>query len=103
MPIVPQNSRVVWSEGMFLQPQHFQQQERYWQSWVESRYAGATPYQWGFLKLTLDESQLALGKVALASCEGVMPDGTPFVLPGNDALPMPLDIPDGTHDVRIVL
>jgi type VI secretion system protein ImpJ len=88
---------------MFLQPQHFQQQERHWQSWVEGRCAGGAPYQWGFLALSLDESQLALGKVALAACQGVMPDGTPFLLPANDALPAPLDIPDGTHDARVVL
>lgn len=100
---MPQNSRVVWSEGMFLQPQHFQQQERFWQSWIEGRCAGAMPYQWGFLKLSLDESLLALGKVGLASCEGVMPDGTPFALPFSEPSPAPLAIPDGTHDARIVL
>ncbi len=29
------NNRVVWSEGMFLRPQHFQQQDRYIETLVE--------------------------------------------------------------------
>jgi type VI secretion system protein ImpJ len=24
-----ENNRIVWSEGLFLRPQHFQQQERF--------------------------------------------------------------------------
>ena len=31
------NNRVIWSEGLFLQPQHFQQQERYVERFVEAR------------------------------------------------------------------
>ena len=31
------HNRVVWSEGLFLQPQHFQQQDRYFERYVETR------------------------------------------------------------------
>jgi type VI secretion system protein ImpJ len=27
-------NRVVWSEGLFLRPQHFQQQERYLEAFI---------------------------------------------------------------------
>ena len=30
-------NKVVWSEGLFLQPQHFQQQDRYFERYVETR------------------------------------------------------------------
>ena len=30
------HNRVIWSEGLFLQPQHFQQQERYFERYVET-------------------------------------------------------------------
>ena len=33
-------NRVVWSEGLFLRPQHFQQQERYLEACLQGR-AGA--------------------------------------------------------------
>jgi len=31
--------KVVWTEGMFLRPQHFQQQERYLESFARRRIA----------------------------------------------------------------
>ena len=31
------NNRVVWSEGLFLRPQHFQQQERHLERYIEGR------------------------------------------------------------------
>ena len=29
------NNKVIWSEGLFLRPQHMQQQERYLERYVE--------------------------------------------------------------------
>jgi type VI secretion system protein ImpJ len=96
-------NKVVWSEGMLLQPQHLQQHDRYWQSQLENRVAALRPYSWGFSELKFDEHQLALGKLALASCSGVLPDGTPFTLPADDELPMPLDVPADARNVLVVL
>ena len=41
------HNRVIWSEGLFLQPQHFQQQERYFERYVETRCQAARPAQLG--------------------------------------------------------
>lgn len=97
------NSKVVWSEGMFLRPQHFQQQERYLETLVRSRSSGLCPYDWGFRELALDREALSLGKVALASARGLLPDGTPFSIPDDDPPPPPLDIADEWRDTEIVL
>jgi type VI secretion system protein ImpJ len=97
------NSKVIWSEGMFLQPQHLQQHDRYLQTQLETRAAGLRPYSWGLTALEVDEQLLKLGKVALLSCTGVMPDGTPFNLPADDHLPVPLDIPEGTRNTLVAL
>ena len=51
-------SRVVWSEGLFLQPQHFQQQDRHAAWWVESRVAPLFGNHWGFSHLVIDEAAL---------------------------------------------
>jgi type VI secretion system protein ImpJ len=96
-------NKVVWSEGMLMQPQHLQQHDRYWQSQLESRVAGLRPYSWGFTDLKFDEPQLSLGKLALRSCSGVLPDGTPFMLPADDDLPLPLDVPADARNVTVVL
>jgi type VI secretion system protein ImpJ len=96
-------NKVVWSEGMLLQPQHLQQHDRYWQSQLEARVAPLRPYGWGFAGVALDEHQLTLGKLALQSCSAVLPDGTPFTLPADDDLPLPLDVPADARNVLVVL
>ena len=53
------NSKVIWSEGMLLQPQHLQQHDRYLHSVIEQRVAGVRAYAWGFTKLVIDEQLLA--------------------------------------------
>jgi type VI secretion system protein ImpJ len=97
------NSKVIWSEGMLLQPQHLQQHDRYLHSVIENRVAGMRAYAWGFSKLIIDEQLLAQGKLALLACTAVLPDGTTVNLPQDDALPEPLDIPEDARDALIVL
>ena len=80
--------KVVWSEGMFLRPQHFQQHERYVEHLVHDRAACLQAYDYGFRSLVLDKDQLGLGHVAIVAAEGLMPDGTPFRIP-EDAPPPP--------------
>ena len=97
------NSKVIWSEGMLLQPQHLQQHDRYLHNTIENRVAGLRPYSWGFTRLVIDEQLLAQGKLALLACAGVLPDGTTFNLPQDDALPAPLDIPEDARDTMVML
>lgn len=85
--------RVVWSQGMFLQPHHFQQQTRYLEGLIDARTRAAMPHAWGFAELVLDESQLAAGRVAMTRAVGLLPDGTPFSCPDADAMPPALEIP----------
>ena len=95
--------KVIWSEGMFLQPQHFQQHDRYLEKLVEARVAPTTPYGWGFVRLALDDSSLALGKLALSQGSGFSPDGPPFDSPATQAGPLPLEVPSIAKDQLIVL
>ncbi|MEJ2426525.1 MAG: type VI secretion system baseplate subunit TssK [Candidatus Thiodiazotropha sp.] len=86
-------SRIVWSEGMFLRPQHFQQQERFLERHIQARCADLQPFSWGFTHLKLDRQALALGRLAITACRGVLPDGTTFDIPAHDDPPPPLEIP----------
>ncbi|OON40183.1 type VI secretion system-associated protein [Izhakiella australiensis] len=85
-------NKVVWSEGLFLRPQLFQQQERYHEYFAHKRAATITPFFWGFSQYEVDREALAYGKLVLRSGSGVLPDGTPFDIPGHAALPDPLTI-----------
>jgi len=97
------NSRVVWSEGMFLRPQHFQQHDRHIEHWVNGRCGGLRPFDWGFHTLKLDLGQLAIGKLGILACQGLFQDGTPFHLPADDALPLSLELPEGFKNGRVYL
>jgi type VI secretion system protein ImpJ len=96
-------NKVIWTEGMFLQPQHFQQHDRYIEQQLRDRLQSAYGYGWGFSALTLDEAALNLGKLAVSSAQGMLPDGTAFSLPGNDAAPAAFDVPADVRNELIVL
>jgi type VI secretion system protein ImpJ len=97
------NNRIVWSEGLFLRPQHFQQQERHLETWIEGRAAALRPYSWGFTELEIERDLLAIGKLGLRRARGVFPDGTPFAMPDNEPLPAPLEIGTQIRDQVIHL
>ena len=100
---MPWNNKVIWSEGLFLQPQHFQQQDRYFEKTVEGRTAPLLAYSWGFRNLELDPDALLLGKVQFVSASGIFPDGTPFDFPYENTPPLPLDIGIDARDEFILL
>jgi len=86
-------SKVVWSQGMFLQPHHFQQEARYVDRLVDSRVRAAEAFAWGFAELVLDEGALALGRLGLVRAAGVLTDGAPFSFPNLEAAPAALEVP----------
>lgn len=97
------NNRVVWSEGMFLRPQHFQQHDRYLEKLLESRTSPLLGYSWGFSSLELDPAALMLGKIQLTAARGIFPDGTPFDFPYQNKPPAPLEINTDIQNELIVL
>lgn len=97
------DSKVVWSEGMFLNPQHFQQQDRYFERYVNNKCSAYGSYAWGFNEFEIDQQLLKLGKISLVKGKGVFPDGTPFNFPGEDESPNVLEVPVGTHGCTVFL
>jgi type VI secretion system protein ImpJ len=97
------NNKVVWSEGLFLRPQHFQQSDRYHEKLVRSRVAALRPYSWGITELKLNIDMLGLGKFAVDEARGVLEDGTPFSVPEDADHPAPLDVPENTRNAIVYL
>jgi type VI secretion system protein ImpJ len=97
------DNRIIWSEGTFLQPQHFQQHDRHLEAQLEQRARALRAHGYGFLEIAIDESLLELGKLALRTARGVLPDGTPFDCPARDPLPPPLDVPATLRDSLVTL
>jgi type VI secretion system protein ImpJ len=95
--------RLVWSEGMLLRAEHFQQHDRWVEGVVRSATAGLRGNAWGVRELELDTGLLAQGKVALRRCNGVLPDGTPFAIPEEAPNPDPLAVAGGTVPLIVCL
>ena len=89
-------NRVIWREGLFIKPQHFQQQQRHIDYTLHARLSAVSDNYYGLLSLAINEEYLNFGRIALVSATGVMPDGTVFNIPGDDALPPPLEITDAS-------
>lgn len=87
-------SRVVWSEGMYLGPHHFQAQSRYFEDSI--RFATSTLWYeaWGIVGAELDNEALSNGTVSLIHARGLFPDGLAFNMPECDPLPSPRNISD---------
>jgi type VI secretion system protein ImpJ len=96
-------NKVIWTEGMFLQPQHFQQHDRFLAQQLQARLGATSAYGWGLLSLTLDSAALTLGKIAITAARGVMPDGVAFDIPGQDPAPAALDVSPDTRNELVVL
>jgi type VI secretion system ImpJ/VasE family protein len=96
-------NRIAWREGMFLRPQHFQAQDRFFDQEANARMAGTGPYRWGLIELAIDEDLAALGKFAVIRCKGILPDGTPFSIPDQMPPPPALEIPADSRDAVIHL
>ncbi len=77
--------RVVWSEGMFLAPQHMQALDRYHEALLAVRLEAVAPFAWGVCELEIDAAALAAGQLRLERFAGVMPGGLCVSFSGNDA------------------
>lgn len=97
------DNKILWAEGMFLRPQHFQQSERYLERLTRSSMRWLRPLSFGFGSLQIDEGLLKTGLVALSRAAGVMPDGTLFDVPDADDHPAPLEPAADLRDAVLLL
>ncbi|MGB3315752.1 MAG: type VI secretion system baseplate subunit TssK, partial [Albidovulum sp.] len=51
-------NKVVWSEGLFLRTQHFQQQDRYAEALMRAGLRAGHLQGWGFSALEIDRAAL---------------------------------------------
>ena len=82
-------SRVVWEEGMYLAPHHFQAQRRHCEDTLAATLDALFPFAYGVTSAALDTEALAGGMLALAFARGIMPDGTVVSVPDADPVPTP--------------
>ena len=91
------SSRVAWTEGLFLRPQHFQQESRFNDRVLRTALACLDQNGWGFAQLDINSDLLDLGKIAITSGTGIFPDGDVFDFPEHDLSPPSVDVGEDDH------
>ncbi|MGF1908688.1 type VI secretion system baseplate subunit TssK [Vibrio kasasachensis] len=95
-------NRVIWNEGLFIKPQHFQQQQRYFEHIIDERVSSVSRYLYGVSELILNPEYLSFGRISIERGVGIMPDGTVFRIPQEDTLPDALEIEDSSLANQLV-
>jgi type VI secretion system protein ImpJ len=80
-------SKIVWSEGMYLAPQHFQAQNRYFEDSLHFATSSLWNEIYGFAACEVDADALQNGSLALSHARGIFEDGLAFDMPECDHLP----------------
>ena len=99
-------NRVVWEEGMFLAPQHFQAQRRHFEESLGHTIDALFPFGYGVTSAALDADALGGGMLALSHARGIFPDGTAVAVPEADMAPPVASLADRfspTRDSYVVL
>jgi type VI secretion system protein ImpJ len=87
-------NRILWGDGMFVRPQHFQQQALFAENTIAEARQGVQRHAWGIRKLELDPGALSGGRIQATQLEVVFPDGTLYVAPSREPLPLSRDLKD---------
>ena len=91
---------IVWSEGMFIAPQHFQHLDATVQRYVnEVAQLDLGSSDYGVSQLEISAERLSVGKIAVREAAGVFPDRLFFRLSKE----LVMDIPDGVVEETVFL
>ncbi len=85
-------SKVLWGEGLFLRPQHFQQQDQYHEHRLHQSVTAMHPYLWGVGHFLLDRDALSNNTLRILELSLMFQDGEIYNAPGSDDLPEMLDL-----------
>ncbi|KQV42647.1 type VI secretion system baseplate subunit TssK [Massilia sp. Root335] len=96
------SGKILWGEGLFLRPQHFQQQDHYHEERLHRTAALLHPYAWGIGALQVDRDALANDTLRLLELSLRFPDGELYSAPGGDELPDAIDLGQLPQSVQTV-
>ncbi|TFW13909.1 type VI secretion system baseplate subunit TssK [Duganella callida] len=85
-------AKVLWGEGLFLRPQHFQQQDRYHEARLHHTAMALQPYLWGVREIRWDFDALKAGKLRLEALSLIFRDGEIIDAPASAPLPAAVDL-----------
>lgn len=82
--------KILWGEGLFLRPQHFQVQDHYHEQHLNQTIRSLIPFAFGVKKIRFDQNQMNLNVLALEHIDMIWQDGSIYTAPTSDILPAPI-------------
>lgn len=104
MSYVSRLSKILWGEGLFLRPQHFQRQDAYHEARLQEVSRTLHPYAWGVRRVRLDVQALTGGTLRVLELSVSFPDGESYDAPTHDILPTAIslrELPEGMQSTLI--
>nr|MBP8207515.1 type VI secretion system baseplate subunit TssK [Acinetobacter sp.] len=86
--------KILWGEGLFLRPQHFQLQDSYHEQRLNHTIRATIPFSYGVQSIVFDEVQLNTHVLTLEKVEMIWQDGEIYQAPARDLLPHPIQLDD---------
>lgn len=83
------HGQILWGEGLFLRPHHFQQQDLFFQAQSKRTMLSAAPFAWGIKEIEIDTESLRNGVLRFSRIDLIFPNGDLFCAPERDQLPPP--------------
>ncbi|MEN6466458.1 MAG: type VI secretion system baseplate subunit TssK [Syntrophaceae bacterium] len=74
---------ILWNQGLFVKPQHFQQNDLYFQSLLRPLQTHLHPFFWGVCKLNIQDAALKNKSFDILEGEFIFHDGTWVILHDN--------------------
>jgi type VI secretion system protein ImpJ len=93
-------SKVFWSEGLTLGPQHFQIQDVYHETRLRRMAVAMNPHFWGVRTVQWNLDGLGHNRLQVDSLSLIFPDGDIYDAPGADLLPEPVDLSRLPADIQ---
>lgn len=84
--------KILWTEGVTLRPQHFQQSDHYHEGRLRRVTAAMHPHGWGVKSVSWDAEALANNVLRAEAMSLIFPDGDTYDAPEPDLLPAAVDL-----------
>ena len=74
---------ILWHQGLFLQPHHFQQNDTFTKSLLKPHNQYHTPFFWGCSQIHIQDASLSQRLIEIEKCELIFQDGSWVKYPEN--------------------
>ena len=93
-------SKILWSEGLTLGPQHFQLQDLYHEARLHAVASAMNTHYWGVRAIRCNLEGLGHDRLGVDTLSVIFPDGSTYDAPGADLLPDAVDLSGLPADTR---